>query len=111
MAAAFAGPLRGSTVIAEAQDVRLVTADVAVVIGVAGVLMAGETDLPADRRRRATWVLVHVDDHWRIAAYHNCPAADLTSPDPRSSASRGWWVGSEWSSSVSARTTRTRRSS
>ena len=74
MAGAFAGPFRGSRVLEEPQDVRLVTDDVAVVIGVAGVLMADETDLPADRRRRATWVLVRKDGAWHIAAYHNCPA-------------------------------------
>jgi len=74
MAAAFAGPLRGSRGIDEPQDIRILGGDTAIVVSEAGILMAGETSLPADRLRRATWVLTRRDGAWRIAAYHNCPA-------------------------------------
>jgi hypothetical protein len=36
-------------------------------------LFAGETEVPAHRLVRATWVLAHHDGRWLIAAYHNCP--------------------------------------
>ncbi len=74
MAAAFAGPMKGSRAIDEPRNVRFLGDDVAVVISEAGILMAGETDLPAERLVRATWVLVKQDGTWLIAAYHNCPA-------------------------------------
>ncbi|ETK30545.1 SgcJ/EcaC family oxidoreductase [Microbispora sp. ATCC PTA-5024] len=73
MAAAFAGPLKGSRGIDEPEDVR-VMGDTAVVVSRAGILMAGETALPADRERLATWVLARRDGEWRIAAYANAPA-------------------------------------
>ena len=72
MAAAFAGPMKGSRPIDTPHSVRFFGDDTAVVISVAGVLMAGETDVPADRFRRATWTLTRQDGQWLIAAYHNC---------------------------------------
>ncbi len=74
MAAAFAGPMRNSTVIDELRSVRFLGDDAAVVISEGGVVRAGETELPAGRAVRATWVLVKQDATWRIAAYHNSPA-------------------------------------
>ncbi len=74
MAAAFAGPMKGSRAIDEPKNVRFLGDDAAVVISEAGILMAGETNLPAERLVRATWVLVKRDGTWLIAAYHNCPA-------------------------------------
>ena len=74
MAAAFAGRLKGSSVIDEPQTVRFPTPDVAVVVSRSGVLMAGEAEPPADRWVYATWTLVRRDGEWWIAAYHNCAA-------------------------------------
>lgn len=74
MAAAFAGPLRGSRAIDEPQSIRFLGDDTAVIVAEAGILMAGETTLPAERLRRATWVLAKRDGAWQIAAYHNCAA-------------------------------------
>lgn len=74
MAAAFAGPLRGSTSVDEPESVRLPGADTAVVVSRSGFLMPGEETLPADRCRRATWVLSRGGQGWRVEAYHNCPA-------------------------------------
>ena len=74
MSAAFAGPLRGSRGIDDPRSVRFVTDDVCVVNSVAGILMAGETSLPRERERLATWVLVRTDDGWKVSAYSNCPA-------------------------------------
>jgi uncharacterized protein (TIGR02246 family) len=72
--AGFAGRLAGTTAVDEPRSVRLLGADAAVVVSDGGVLMPGETSVPADRRQTATWVLVRQDGEWRIAAYHNCPA-------------------------------------
>ena len=74
MAAAFAGPMKGSRAIDTMHSVRFYGDDTAVVISLAGILMAGETELPADRYRRATWTLVRDHGRWLIAAYHNCEA-------------------------------------
>jgi uncharacterized protein (TIGR02246 family) len=77
MAAGFAGPLKGSRVLDEVQSVRYLSDDAAVVISRSAVLMAGETDVPADRWVLATWVLTRQSDRWLLAAYHNCPAGRL----------------------------------
>ena len=57
MAAAFAGPMKDSRPIDTTHSVRLYGNDTAIVIGVAGVLLAGESELPADRlrARRGHW--------------------------------------------------------
>jgi uncharacterized protein (TIGR02246 family) len=74
MAAAFAGPLKGSRGIDTPQDIR-VLGDTAVVVSRAGILMADEQELPADREFLATWALARNDGRWKIAAYTNTPAA------------------------------------
>src|SRR5579859_8053911 len=74
MAAAFAGPLKGSTVIDKPLSVRFLSDDAAVVISEGGVLMAGESEVPPQRLVRATWVLAKRDGRWMIVAYHNSPA-------------------------------------
>ena len=73
MAAGFAGPLRGSTVIDEVKSVRFVGDAAAIVISESGVLMAGEDSVPASRLVRATWVLAERDGHWSVKAFHNSP--------------------------------------
>lgn len=74
MAAAFAGPLKGSQVRDEVQSVRRLGADAAVVVSRSTVLMAGETQPSDDRWLMATWTLTRRDGRWLLAAYHNCPA-------------------------------------
>ena len=74
MAAALAGPLKGSKAFDEPQNIRFLGDDVAVVTSEGGILMAGESELPDERRVRATWVLSRQDGKWLVAAYHNCPA-------------------------------------
>jgi uncharacterized protein (TIGR02246 family) len=66
--------MKGSRGIDEPLNVRFLGDDVAVVISEAGILMAGETELPAERLVRATWVLARQSGTWLIAAYHNSPA-------------------------------------
>ncbi len=75
MAAAFAGPLKGSRVVDEPQSVRLLGSDVAIVITEGGVLMAGQAEVPSERLVRATWVLNRRGDQWFVAAYQNSPVS------------------------------------
>jgi uncharacterized protein (TIGR02246 family) len=73
IAAGFDGPLRGSRAVDTPKDVR-VFGDTAIVVSDAGVQMAGETQIPAERERTATWVFTRHTGTWLIAAYHNCPS-------------------------------------
>jgi uncharacterized protein (TIGR02246 family) len=74
MSAGFEGPLKGSRGIDEPQDIRIIDGHTAIVTSTAGILMAGETQLPAERERFATWILTQRDGSWLIAAYTNTPA-------------------------------------
>jgi uncharacterized protein (TIGR02246 family) len=74
MAAAFAGPLKGSRGIDHPQDIRIIGSDTAIVVSKAGIIMADEQELPTERERFATWVLCKRNGRWRIAAYANAPA-------------------------------------
>ncbi|HEV8561820.1 MAG TPA: SgcJ/EcaC family oxidoreductase [Actinophytocola sp.] len=73
MAAAFAGPLKGSRPVDTPQTVRLLGEDTAIVVSEGGILLPGESELPAERKRRATWVLSKTSGDWLVAAYHNSP--------------------------------------
>ncbi len=74
MAAGFAGPLKGSRVVDEPQSIRVIGGDAAIAITEGGILMAGETELPSERRVRSTWVLTKEDGQWYVAAYQNSAA-------------------------------------
>ena len=73
MAAMFAGPLKGSRVIDEPRDVRIIGADTAIVVSTNGVIMAGEQEVPAEREGLGTWVLSRQDGRWLVAAFANAP--------------------------------------
>ncbi|QXJ22580.1 SgcJ/EcaC family oxidoreductase [Actinomadura graeca] len=74
MALGFAGPLKGSSTFNKQLSLRFVGRDAAIVISESGILFAGETGEPDDRRKvNATWVFEKRDGQWLIAAYHNSP--------------------------------------
>ena len=75
MAAAFAGPLKGSRVAARPVDVRFLTGDTAIVISEGGIIFPGQDAVAKEGLVRATWALVRRDGGWRIASYHNSPAS------------------------------------
>ena len=75
MAAGFAGPLSGSRAVDHPADVRLLTADTAVVISEGGIIFPGQDAVANGGLVRATWALVRRDGGWRIASYHNSPAS------------------------------------
>jgi uncharacterized protein (TIGR02246 family) len=74
IAGAFAGPLKGSRGVDDPQDIRILGGNTAIVVSKAGIVMAGEQDLPTQREVLATWVLTKQDGNWQIAAYTNTPA-------------------------------------
>jgi uncharacterized protein (TIGR02246 family) len=71
---AFAGRLKGTRGVDDPQDIRIVGGDTAIIVSRAGVLMPGETEVPADRAVLATWILAKVDGEWLVTAYSNTPA-------------------------------------
>ena len=70
MAGAFAGPLKGSRVIDQPQDVRFPNEDTAIVISEGGIVFPGQDAVPSEGMVRATWVLAKRDGRWLVAAYH-----------------------------------------
>lgn len=74
MAAAFAGPLRGSSTVDEPLSLRFLGEDAAIAVCRSGVLLAGESAVPEDRLMNATWVFERRDGRWGVAGYHNSPA-------------------------------------
>ncbi|MGM7775398.1 SgcJ/EcaC family oxidoreductase [Arthrobacter sp. KNU-44] len=74
MAAGFQGPLKGSRAVDEPLSIRVIGDHTAIVVSRAGILMAGEAQLPVDREVIATWVLVREDGRWLVASYANAPA-------------------------------------
>lgn len=73
MAQGFAGPLKGSRGVDTPHHIR-VLGDTAIVVSRAGIQLAGEPGVPADREVTATWVLARQDGRWLVAAYANTPA-------------------------------------
>jgi uncharacterized protein (TIGR02246 family) len=74
MALAFAGPLKGSSTANKQLSLRFAGRDAAIVLSESGILLAGETEVPDERKVNATWVLEKRDGRWLIAAYHHSPA-------------------------------------
>lgn len=74
MAAAFAGPLKGSSTTNTQLSLRFVGRDAAIVVSRSGILFAGTTAVPDAGMVNATWVLEKREGRWLIAAYHNSPA-------------------------------------
>ena len=74
MAGGFAGPLKGSHVIDQPQDVRFLNEETAIVISEGGIVFPGQNAVPSEGMVRATWVLVKRDGRWCVAAYHNSAA-------------------------------------
>jgi uncharacterized protein (TIGR02246 family) len=70
LAGAFAGPLKGSRVIDQPQDVRFPNEDTAIVISEGGIVFPGQNSVPSEGMVRATWVLAKCDGRWFVAAYH-----------------------------------------
>jgi uncharacterized protein (TIGR02246 family) len=73
MAAAFSGPIKGTTVVSNPISLEYINADTGLVITEGGVVLSGEAGVSAARAIRGTWVLTENDGEWRIHAYHSSP--------------------------------------
>jgi|GEM_PF-564135 uncharacterized protein (TIGR02246 family) len=73
MAAAYAGPFKGTGVTGRPVDVRFAADDVALLRTDGGILAPGETEIDPELAVRSTWVVVKKDGEWRLAAYQNSP--------------------------------------
>jgi uncharacterized protein (TIGR02246 family) len=73
MALAFAGPLKGSSTYNKQLSLRFLGSDAAIAISESGIMFAGETEVPDERKVNATWAFEKRDGQWLIAAYHNSP--------------------------------------
>lgn len=72
MAQAFAGPYKGTNVTGRPLAMKQLP-DGVLVITQGGVLMAGETQVAAEREIRASWLLSRREPEWLIYAYQNTP--------------------------------------
>lgn len=68
---AFGTSIKDTSVIAEADSVRFLGDDVAVMVCRGGILFPGETIVPPARRGIQTSVLIRVDGTWLTSAYQN----------------------------------------
>ena len=73
MAAAFAGPLKGTSTYNRQLSLRFVGRDAAIVVSESGILFPGQAEVPDAGKVNATWVFEKRDGQWLIAAYHNSP--------------------------------------
>jgi uncharacterized protein (TIGR02246 family) len=73
MAAAFEGPLKGTSTYNKQLGIRFVGRDAAIVISESAILFGGATEAPDAAKVNATWVFEKRDGRWLIAAYHNSP--------------------------------------
>jgi uncharacterized protein (TIGR02246 family) len=68
---AFGTSIKDTTVVVEVDSVRFLSDTVAAVVSHGGILFAGETEVPAERRGIQTSVISEVNGRWLAAAYQN----------------------------------------
>jgi uncharacterized protein (TIGR02246 family) len=73
MAAAFQGPLKGTSTYNKQLSIRFLGQDAAIVISESGILFGEATEVPEADKVNATWVFEKRGGQWLVAAYHNSP--------------------------------------
>ena len=78
LAAAYAGPFRGTRVTGAPVDARSLSDGCSLVLTEGGILFPGETEVDPARQIRASWLAVRDEEGWRLAAYQNTPSMPAT---------------------------------
>ena len=73
LAAAFDGGWNGTKLTEEPEEIRLITADVALAVTRGGTVAPGATEVDPDQLVRAMYVIVKQDGAWRLASHQTCP--------------------------------------
>lgn len=76
MAAAYAGPFKGTGVTGKPVDLRFVSDNVALIRTHGGILAPGQTEIAPELAVRSTWVTVKKDGVWQLAGYQNSPRGE-----------------------------------
>jgi uncharacterized protein (TIGR02246 family) len=76
LAAAFAGPFKGTGVTGKPADLRFAADDVAIIRTHGGVLAAGSQDIEPELAVRSGWTCVKRDGTWYLASYQNSPRGE-----------------------------------
>ncbi|MEU4380443.1 SgcJ/EcaC family oxidoreductase [Micromonospora echinofusca] len=76
MAAAYAGPFKGTGVTGNPVDLRILSDDVALIRTHGGILAAGQAEIAPELAVRSTWVTVKKDGQWQLAGYQNSPRGE-----------------------------------
>lgn len=76
MAAAFAGPLKGTRVAGQPINIRFLGLDAMLLITAGGVLAPGDSQVSDARAIRASWLVARSDGEWQLVAYQNSPRGD-----------------------------------
>lgn len=76
MAAAYAGPFKGSGVTGRPVDVRFVNDEIALLRTEGGILAEGQTSIAPELAVGSTWIVVKKEGEWKLAAYQNSPRGD-----------------------------------
>ncbi|HEX6870104.1 MAG TPA: SgcJ/EcaC family oxidoreductase [Micromonosporaceae bacterium] len=71
MAAAYAGPYKGTKVTGQPIYIRFLGPEAVLIITMGGVLAPGESQLADARAIRASWLCAKQDGQWYLAAYQN----------------------------------------
>jgi uncharacterized protein (TIGR02246 family) len=87
----FAGVLRGTRIVGEVDDIRLLGPDVALVHTHGAVLFPWQQQTPRARASIQTMIAVRTDEGWRLAAFHNTRVRPLPQ-DGLLVRAFAWWV-------------------
>lgn len=76
LAAAFAGPFKGTGVTGKPVDLRFASDDVALIRTHGGVLAEGDDEIAPELAVRSGWLCVKRDGTWYLASYQNSPRGE-----------------------------------
>ncbi len=75
----FADQLRGTRLIVDVTDVRFLNADTAIIRTQGGILWPGEVDLAPRSKGIQSFVVIKLDEAWRVVLFQNTRIATMPS--------------------------------